>query len=165
MSTAASNCSARCLSHSGILPHFSSSPSRCSIAHIFSRGLVDEFEVVSGVSRSLVNEFCRISYLVHYAALDLDFGKYCADGVAESAEPIYRYDHDIFHAAVPDLVHDAKPVFGALAAADPHAKHFFGSAELGAYGYVDGFLCYCIVLSDVEMDGIHKALLSRFLSL
>ena len=37
-----------------------------------------------------------------------------------------------------------------------HAKYFFGSAEPGAYGYIDGFLCYCIVLSDVEMDGIHK---------
>ena len=88
-------------------------------------GLVDQGQVFHEWLDILVrDEFRRIADLVHDATLDLCFWEYCINGISKACEPIYEYDHDIFYAAILDLIQDTQPVLCALISANPHAQDF-----------------------------------------
>jgi hypothetical protein len=69
------------------------------------------------------DEVHRVPEQMDNACLDDRFGEHGGDRVREALQAIDNGQHDILHAAVLELVHDAQPELGAFVLFDPQAQH------------------------------------------
>ena len=86
---------------------------------------------------------------MHNTPLDLRLWEYCMNGIPESGQSIYGYDHDIFHTSVFYLVENGQPVFRTFISSYPHAENLTFSIQFNTYSNVNSFFYRSIVFSNM----------------
>lgn len=93
---------------------------------------------------------------MHDAGLDHRFGKNTVDRLGKALQAVDDGDQDVGHAAVPQIVHDLEPEFGAFGLLDPKPENVFLARCSHAQHDVDRLVFDHPLIPDFDSERIEK---------